>query len=57
MVPLNLLLGNIWPLLSPLRTLHLAMTRLVGAAADSAMRAYPTWLGYWPAAVGLFAFV
>jgi len=57
MVPLSLLLGNIWPLLSPLRTLHLAMTRLVGAAADSAMRAYPTWLGYWPAAVGLFAFV
>lgn len=57
MVPLSLLLGNVWPLLSPLRTLHLAITRLVGSAADGAMRAYPTRLGYWPAAVGLFAFV
>ncbi len=57
MVPLSLLVGNIWPLLSPLRTLHLGLTRLLGTSTGNGIRPYPRWLGYWPAAFGLLAFV
>ena len=57
MVPLSLLVGNVWPLLSPMRTLHLGLTRAMRTAPESGIARYPSWLGYWPAAVGLFAFV
>ncbi len=57
LVPLSLLLGNIWPLLSPMRTLHLALSRLTRSPPDQGVATYPSWLGYWPAAAGLFAFV
>ena len=57
MVPLSLLVGNVWPLLSPMRTLHLGLTRAMRTAPESGIARYPSWLGYSPAAVGLFAFV
>ena len=57
LVLLSLLLGNVWPLLSPMRTLHLAVSRLLGSPPERGVLAYPSWLGYWPAALGLFAFV
>ncbi|MDQ3663844.1 MAG: hypothetical protein M3353_04195 [Actinomycetota bacterium] len=57
LVPLSLLVGNVWPLLSPMRTLHLGLSRLLGSPPDRGLVAYPSWLGYWPAALGLFAFV
>ncbi|WP_244246901.1 hypothetical protein [Nocardioides euryhalodurans] len=57
MVPLSLLLGDVWPLLSPVRTLHVVLSRALGSAPDQGMLRYPAWLGQWPAALGLFAFV
>ncbi len=57
LVPLSLLFGNIWPLLSPMRTLHLVLSRLLASPPDRGVLTYPSWLGYWPAALGLFAFV
>jgi hypothetical protein len=57
LVPLSLLLGNVWPLLSPMRTLHLGLSRLLSTPADRGILTYPSWLGYWPGAAGLFAFV
>ena len=57
MVPVSLLLGNVWPLLSPARTLHLGLTWVSRTDPANGVLRYPSWLGYWPAAVGLFAFV
>ena len=57
LVPLSLLLGNIWPLLSPMRTVHVTVSRLLRTPPERGVTAYPSWLGYWPAALGLFAFV
>jgi len=57
LVPLALLLGPVWRLLSPMRTLHLGLSRLLGTDPGEGLRAYPERLGLWPGAVGLFAFV
>lgn len=48
-VALSVLFGPVWRVLSPVRTL----ARLLRVRADG----YPVRLGYWPAALGLFAFV
>ncbi len=56
MVPASLLLGPVWQLLSPMRTLHLVLTRVSRTDPDRGVLVYPSWLGYWPAAVGLFCF-
>ncbi|MGW2064972.1 hypothetical protein ACWCO9_30880 [Streptomyces sp. NPDC001937] len=55
LVPASLLLGPVWRLLNPLRTLHLVVCRALGRdpAAD---RPLPVHLGLWPAAAGLLAF-
>jgi len=57
MVPASLLFGDVWPLLSPVRTLHLGLARMMRIRPDAGVVRYPSWLGYWPAAAGLFAFV
>lgn len=57
LVPLSLLLGNVWTLLSPMRTIHLGLSRLLATPPDRGMLAYPPWLGHWPAALGLFGYV
>ena len=57
MVPVSLLAGDVWPVLSPVRTVHLGLTRLLRTPPDRGVATYPSWLGYWPAAGGLFAFV
>ncbi|EQD86770.1 hypothetical protein A8924_1560 [Saccharopolyspora erythraea NRRL 2338] len=49
LVPASALLGPVWRVVNPLRTLH----RLLPARE----RPLPTWLGYWPAAGWLLAFV
>ncbi len=56
-VPLSLLFGRFWYAVSPARTLHLGIARLTGTAPDIGMFDYPRWLGRWPAALGLFAYV
>lgn len=50
LVAASLLLGPVWRVVSPVRTVH----RLLGGKS---LRGYPEALGYWPAALGLFAFV
>jgi hypothetical protein len=48
---LSLLFGPVWRVISPVRTVH----RLFGR--PSLRRSYPQAWGYWPAVLGLFAFV
>jgi hypothetical protein len=57
LVPLSLAVGNVWPLLSPVRTLHVGLSRLLRTPPDRGPLDYPRWLGCWPAAAGLFSFV
>ena len=56
-VPLSLLLGPVWKAISPSRTINAVLARVSGSDPEVGMYAYPERLGYWPAAVGLFAFV
>jgi hypothetical protein len=53
LVALSLAFGPVWRVLSPVRTLY----RLLPRSRRPAPVAYPERLGYWPGAVGLFAFV
>jgi hypothetical protein len=57
LVPASLLFGPVWRLLNPLRTVHLGLARLLRIDPDDGPYELPRWVGYWPAAVGLFAFV
>ncbi|WP_340539858.1 hypothetical protein [Nocardioides sp. GXZ039] len=56
-VPMSLLFGSFWKAISPVRTINLVFARLVGSDPDEGLYRYPERLGYWPAAVGLYAFV
>ncbi len=51
------LLGPVWKAISPVRTINLAFAKLSGSDPDHGVYDYPERLGYWPAAVGLYAFV
>lgn len=56
-VPLSLLFGNVVKAFSPARTIHLIFSKVTGGDPSVAMMKYPAQLGYWPGALGLFAFV
>jgi hypothetical protein len=58
-VPLaSLLVGPVWRAISPLRTLHHVLARLVGGdPARGLLATYPARWGYWPGAVLLAGFV
>lgn len=57
-IPLaSLLAGPVWKAISPMRTLHLALAKVGGIDPEVGIRDYPARLGYWPAALGLYAFV
>lgn len=56
-VPASLLFGPFYKAISPVRTVNLLFTRIIGGDSDKGLRELPRWVGYWPAAVGLFAFV
>jgi hypothetical protein len=53
LVAVSLAIGPVWRLVSPVRTIY----RVLPLSRRPAPRTYPERLGYWPAAVGLFAFV
>jgi hypothetical protein len=57
LVPASVLFGPVWRLLNPLRTIHLGISALLRVDPRQAMQPLPRRLGYWPAAIGLFAFV
>lgn len=59
MAYLSALFGDVWTLLSPWRIVFgwfEALSRRSGAGAFSINRAYPAWLGVWPAVVLFFVF-
>jgi hypothetical protein len=53
----SVLFGPVWKAISPVRTINLAFARLTGSDPEAGVFHYPVRLGYWPAAIGLFAFV
>jgi hypothetical protein len=57
LVPLSVVFGPVWKAISPVRTINLAFAKLTGSDPEAGVLPYPTRLGYWPAALGLFAFV
>ena len=57
LVPASLLFGPFYKAVNPVRTITLLLNRLIGADPDKGVYALPRWVGYWPAAIGLFAFV
>jgi hypothetical protein len=57
-VPLSsVLLGPVWKAISPVRSINWVFAKLSGSDPDQGVFAYPDRLGYWPAALGLYAFV
>ena len=56
-VPASLLFGPFYRAVNPVRTIHLVFSRLTGGDPERGLFALPSWVGYWPAAAGLFAFV
>ena len=56
-VPMSLLFGPFYRAVSPLRTIHLLFTKLTGGRPETGMLTLPRWVGYWPASLGLLAFV
>jgi hypothetical protein len=56
-VPASLLFGSFWKAISPARTISTSLARAAGSDPERGMFTYPARLGYWPAAIGLFAFV
>ncbi len=57
LVPMSLLFGPFYRAVSPVRTIHLVFTRLTGGRPDEGIATLPRWVGMWPAALGLLAFV
>jgi hypothetical protein len=56
-VPLSLLFGPFYAAVSPVRTIHLLFSRITGGRPEDGLVRLPRWVGYWPAAFGLLAFV
>ena len=56
-VPVSLLFGPAYKAISPVRTINAAFAKLTGGDPDTGVFTYPERLGYWPAALGLYAFV
>ncbi|KAA1425071.1 hypothetical protein FE697_004095 [Mumia zhuanghuii] len=57
LVPLSLVCGHVWAYVSPVRALHHAACRALRRDPATGVWTYPERLGYWPAALGLLAFV
>ena len=49
--------GPVWRAISPVRTINAGIAKLAGSDPDVGLMDYPQRLGYWPAALGLYAFV
>lgn len=56
LVPASLLAGPVIKAISPVRTIHLVVSRIIGRPTTDGVVAVPPWVGYWPAAGTLLAF-
>ena len=57
LVAVSLVFGPVWRVISPVRTVYLALQRITPQHLARPRLSYPDSWGYRPAAVGLFAFV
>ncbi|MET3963024.1 hypothetical protein ABIE44_002958 [Marmoricola sp. OAE513] len=57
LVPASLLFGRFYRAINPIRTVFGALSWALRVNPSKGVFTYPEKLGYWPAAVGLFAFV
>lgn len=57
LVPASLAFGPFYRAVNPVRTIHLVFSRVTGGDPERGLRELPRWVGCWPAALGLFAFV
>jgi hypothetical protein len=57
LVPASLLFGPFYRTVNPLRTVQLVFSRLTGGRPEDGLVPLPRWVGCWPAALGLLAFV
>ena len=57
LVAVSVLIGPIWSVVNPLRTLYRVLALLSRTDPDVNPRDLPSRLGHWPAAFGLYAFV
>jgi hypothetical protein len=57
LVVVSVLFGPVWRQLNPLRAIHAGINRLARLDPREGLRPLPPGIGYWPAAVGLFAFI
>jgi len=56
-VPASLLFGPFYRAVNPVRTLHLVLMRISGGDPARGVAPLPRWVGLWPGALGLLAFV
>lgn len=56
LVPMSLAFGPFYKAISPVRSINWALAKVAGTDPERGLRDYPARLGYWPAAIGLFAF-
>jgi hypothetical protein len=57
LVAVSLVFGPVWRVISPVRTVYVALQRITPQRVAAPRLSYPDSWGYRPAAVGLFAFV
>ncbi|WP_232676163.1 hypothetical protein [Nocardioides sp. R-C-SC26] len=57
LVPMSLLFGPFWKAISPVRTINRAFAAIAGTDPAEGLYSYRERWGYWPAAIGLYAFV
>ena len=57
LVPMSLLFGPFFRSVSPVRTIHLLLSRAMRTDPEQGVVRLPDWVGVWPGALGLFAFV
>lgn len=57
LVPASVLLGPVYRAVNPLRAVHLLVSRATGGPPSKGLLDLPEWVGIWPAAGGLLAFV